>query len=358
MKSRSIPIELIAPFCDNEEVYISGSFNEWNTKKEVVKLKRVSAGYYRGEVKWKSKLVNYKYHLGDWHSGELDEWGVSSANRSYDGADTIRDHVYAFLDNGAYHKDEFLPRIEMLPSNLPLPKPFATRRIAALLPHSYERNNQKRYPVLYLQDGQNLFDEFAPFGNWALDKRLAWLSENGMGDFIVIAIDHAEEKRTKEYAPPHETRVGIGEADAYGEFIVNHLKPLIDRNYRTKTERDHTAIGGSSMGAVASLHVAMLKANYFGRIMLFSPSIWIDPDLTDLWPKHPYGETYVYLYGGLEESEGTAATFAKLTNEIPKVSTTKRRIFLRAKFEARAKHTESAWSKAFPAAAAYLFAHE
>lgn len=358
MDTTPIFIELIAPLCDAKEVLISGTFNDWNTSKEVVRLLRKAPGYYRGEADWKGKQVNYKYHLGGWHVGELDNWGVSVSNRSYDGSDTVRDHVHSFLKDGAYHKGKFLPRIEMLPPNMPLPKPFATRRIAALLPYGYDQSSNKRYPVLYLQDGQNLFDEFAPFGNWSLDKRLAWLAENGMGDFIVIAIDHAEEKRTKEYAPPHETRVGIGQSDAYGDFVVNHLKPLIDRTYRTKADRDNTAIGGSSMGAVASLHVAMLKGNYFGRVMLFSPSIWIDPDLTNLWPQHPYGDTFVYLYGGMEEAEGTAATFALLASEIPKVSTPKRRIFLQTKFHPRGKHNETAWSKAFPAAAAYLFAHE
>jgi len=357
MNTSPIFIELIAPNCDKKEVFVSGTFNEWNTKTGVVKLQQLAPGYYRGEANWRGKQVSYKYHLGDWQTGELDQWGVSSRNRSYDGTDMIRDHVEAFLKNGKYHKPEFLPRIERLPSNMPLPSKFATRRIAALLPCGYERNNSKSYPVLYLQDGQNLFDEYAPYGNWSLDKRLAWLAEHGMGEFIVIAIDHAEEKRTKEYAPPHETRVGIGEADEYGDFIVNQLKPLVDRMYRTKADRDHTAIGGSSMGAVASLHVAMLKGNYFGRVMLFSPSIWIDPDLTDLWPIHPYGDTYIYLYGGMEEAKGTAATFALLANEIPKVSNPKRRIFLQSKFEARGKHNEIAWSKAFPAAAAYLFAH-
>ncbi|MFK8058344.1 MAG: alpha/beta hydrolase [Saprospiraceae bacterium] len=358
MDTSPIFIELIAPNCDKKEVLISGTFNGWNTTSEVVKLQQKAPGYYRGEANWRGKQVNYKYHLGGWHEGELDEWGVSCTNRSYDGSGTIRDHVHTFLKDGAYHKEAFLPRIEMLPSNMPLPKSFATRRIAALLPAGYDQNNAKRYPVLYLQDGQNLFDEFAPYGNWSLDKRLAWLNEHGKGDFIVIAIDHAEEKRTKEYAPPHETRVGVGEADAYGDFIVNHLKPLIDRTYRTKADRDHTAIGGSSMGAVASLHVAMLKGDYFGRVMLFSPSIWIDPDLTDLWPIHPYGDTYVYLYGGMEETEGTGRTFALLAKEIPKVSSPKRRIFLQSKFAARAKHNENAWSRAFPAAAAYLFAHD
>ena len=357
MDTSPILIELIAPNCDAKEVLISGSFNDWNTNSRVVKLTRKASGYYLGEANWRGKQVNYKYHLGAWHRGELNEWGTTTNNRSYDGNDSIRDHVHGFLNEGRYHSDAFLPYIEKLPTNLPLPKPFATRRIAALLPAGYDKSSDRRYPVLYLQDGQNLYDEFAPYGNWALDKRLAWLAERGMGDFIVIAIDHAEEKRTTEYAPPHCTSVGVGEADDYGDFVVNHLKPLVDRTYRTKPDRNHTAIGGSSMGAVASLHVAMLKSKFFGRVMLFSPSIWIDPDLPDLWPVHKHGHTYVYLYGGMEESPGTAETFALLAHEIPKLSNSKRRIFLQTKFEARATHNETAWSRAFPAAAAFLFAN-
>jgi len=299
--------------------------------------------------------VTYKYHLGDWNAAELNEFGGPASNRTYTGEGPVRDFVPQFANDHAYHDAKFLPRIERLPPNLPLPPPFATRRIAALLPYDYEVS-KRNYPVLYLQDGQNLFDEFAPYGNWELDKRLAWLAERGMGDVIVVAIDHAEEKRIAEYSTPTAKRVKKGQSDAYGKFLVEHLKPHIDRTYRTRPEREWTSIGGSSMGALASLHAAMLQAGTFSRVMLLSPSIWVDPDLVEQWPDHNHGDTRIFVYGGMNETPGSAATFAALVNQLRRQSKPRRRVYLEAHFEGPGQHTEKAWGEVFPRAVKYLFA--
>jgi len=209
--------------------------------------------------------------------------------------------------------------------------------------------------VLYLQDGQNLFDEFAPYGNWEVDKRLAWLAERGMGDVIVLAIDHAEEKRISEFAPPTPNRVGQGVADGYAEFLVKHLKPLIDRTYRTLPDRSNTAVGGSSMGALASLYVAMTRPAVFGRAMLLSPSIWVDQDLAEDWQEHDYGPTRVWLYGGMDETPGSAATFGILAEQLRRRNTSRRPIYLDTYFNPAGKHTESAWGATFPRAVTSLF---
>ena len=358
MDTSPVSLELLAPGCDAKEVLISGSFNEWITSSGVVRLSRVGPGYYRGEASWPRGVVRYKYHLGDWDHEELDAWGSRrTADRVLEvggEALTVRDEVPQFLRDGLYYRAELLPRIEPLPGNLPLPAPFATRRIAALLPADYDRG-ARRYPVLYLQDGQNLFDEFAPYGNWELDKRLAWLAERGLGDFIVVAIDHGADKRIAEYAPPRKTRVARGQADAYAAFLADHLKPLIDRTYRTFPGRSNTAVGGSRMGALASLYVAMTRGDTFGAAMLLSPSIWVDPEMPDRWPREQVGDTRVFLAGGMLESKGSAATFARLADDIAAASTRRRRVYLRTHFEPTGRHAEADWGRVFPRAAAYLF---
>ena len=354
MNASEVSVELLAPRCDKEEVYATGSHDDWITSSRVVVLRREAPGYYRGEARWAGEKVAYKYHLGDWDTAELTEWGNRAPNRHYGGEGTVRDYVPQFRRAGAYHDEAFLPRIERLPGNLPLPAPFATRRIAALLPAGYEASRE-RYPVLYLQDGQNLFDEFAPYGNWELDKRLAWLAERGRGEFIVVAIDHAEDKRNTEYAPPTSTHIAPGTADAYGDFLTEHLKPLIDRTYRTLPDREHTAIGGSSLGGLASLYVAMHRPRVFGKLMLLSPSIWVEPALVTRWPEHTHGDTHIYLYGGMEESPGSAVTFARLASSLRRESSPRRALYLATHFEPAAKHNEAAWGEAFPRAASYLF---
>ncbi len=354
MDKLKIKLELLAPECDAKEVLCTGSFDDWITSSGVVRLSKKAPGYFTTEVAWAGKHHQYKYHLGDWQSAELDEWGNTVPNRSYSGEGPIRDFVPQFANEHQFHNPLYLPRIERLPTNLPLPAPFATRRIAALLPYNYE-NSRERYPVLYLQDGQNLFDEFAPYGNWELDKRLAWLAERGWGDFIVVAIDHAEDKRIKEFSPPNPNRVGQGDADAYGNFLARHLKPLIDRTYRTLTDRSHTAIGGSSMGALASLHVAMSRPANFGSLMMLSPSIWVDETMPSRWPEHNFGATKVFLYGGMQESAGSAATFGRLAQSIKERHNVRRCLHLRSHFSPSGKHVESEWGAVFPRAATYLF---
>ena len=356
MSTTSRQLELLAPGCSAREVLCSGTFNDWDLSDGVVRLARVAPGLYRGGVTWGAEDVRYKFHLGSWNDVELDEWASPAPDRCAPaGSEPIRAVVPQFLRGGQYHDVRYRPRIEHLPANLPLPAPFATRRIAALLPHDYDRS-KRDYPVIYLQDGQNLFDEFAPYGNWELDRRLAWLAERGCGDFIVVAIDHAEDKRIAEYSPPTATSsVGRGEADAYGRFLVRDLKPLIDRTYRTLPDRDHTFVGGSSMGAIASLHVLMSEGATFGGGMLLSPSIWVDPDMVDRWPERPGKATRVYLYGGMRETERTTETFAHLDAALRAADGPRRRIHLSSAFVPEAQHREQAWGRAFPRAAAFLF---
>ena len=259
-----------------------------------------------------------------------------------------------FCDDNRNYEDAYLPRIECLPPNLPLPPSFATRRIAALLPYNYDQT-KKHYPVIYLQDGQNLFDEYAPYGNWELDKRMAWLAERGRGDFIVIAIDHAADKRNQEYAPANNRFIDSGQADAYGLFLVEHLKRLIDRTYRTRPERSHTAIGGSSLGGLASLLVAMSYPEVFGKVMLLSPSIWVDPGLPNAWPTHEFGCTELFLYGGMQESKRSAATFSKLYRDLRAIHSAKRQLYVHSDFSPLGKHQEAAWGAVFPKAITTLF---
>ena len=354
MSTPSTTIELMAPDCDAAEVLCASDRDGWNTDSRVVVLRRRAPGFYRGRAPWSGQAVRYKYHLGSWDREEVDEWGNRRPDRHYRGEGPVYDVAAGFLDAGRNYDPRCLPRIETLPANLPLPEPFATRRIAALLPHDYDRS-ARRYPVLYLQDGQNLFDEFAPYGNWELDKRLAWLAARGRGGVIVVAIDHAEEKRIAEYSPPRETRLAKGQADAYGAFVVEHLKPLIDRTYRTRPDRADTAVGGSSLGALAALQVAMAHPAVFAKAMLLSPSIWVDPDLPEAWPVHHSGDTDVFLYGGMRESEGSAATFAELYRRLERLDEPRRRLFVHSHFEPQAEHNERAWGAVFPRAVCTLF---
>ena len=195
----------------------------------------------------------------------------------------------------------YAPKIKLIKKAFEIPQLEKTRRIWALLPHNYDESD-KRYPVLYLQDAQNLFDNHAPFGTWGIDRHMAELSAKGQ-DFIVIAIDHAGRERIQEYSPYYHREFGKGQGTLYAKFIINTLKPYVDRTYRTMPDREHSGIGGSSMGGLISAYIGIVHPEHFGNLMIFSPSFWYsDKIYFDAFNYKYILPTKIYLYAGERES--------------------------------------------------------
>ena len=157
---------------------------------------------------------------------------------------------------------DYTPTIEIVAEDFLIPQLEKTRKVYALLPYNYH-DSDKAYPVLYLQDAQNLFNDFNPYGNWEIDKHLADLAFSGMSDIIVIAIDHGGKERINEYSPYFHRKFGKGQGKHYANFIINSLKPYIDEKYRTLPQREFTGIGGSSMGALISAYIGIVYPSYF-----------------------------------------------------------------------------------------------
>jgi predicted alpha/beta superfamily hydrolase len=198
---------------------------------------------------------------------------------------------------------EFEPIIEVIEEAYEIPHLNATRKISAVLPYDYHQSS-KRYPVLYLQDGQNLFNPAAPYGDWAIDKSLAKLAEEGLSDLIIIAVDHGEQERIREYLPYYHPRFGEGKGDFYIQFMIEKLIPYINSHYRTLRDFEHTGIGGSSMGALISLHAGLSNPGVFGKLMIFSPSLWISNKIFNSTKSfRPLEQSKIYLYSGGKESE-------------------------------------------------------
>ena len=136
-----------------------------------------------------------------------------------------------------------------------------------------------RHPVLYLQDGQNLFDPATAFGgqHWRAGETTTALIESGrIPPLILVGIYNTGEHRIDEYTPTHDRRRGGGDAGAYGRFIVEELKPIIDEGYQTLPDRANTGIGGSSLGGLVSLYLALKHTDVFGKAAVISPSVWWD----------------------------------------------------------------------------------
>jgi predicted alpha/beta superfamily hydrolase len=161
------------------------------------------------------------------------------------------------------------------------------RDIQVYLPTGYRRSPRRRYPVLYLHDGQNVFDAATAFGGveWGADEAAQRLTRQRlMEPIIIVAVANLGGERIHEYAPtrgvidPEAKRKkrSRGLLAKYGKFLTEELKPFIDREYRTKPEAEFTALGGSSLGGLATLVLGLWFPHVFNRLAVMSPSIWWD----------------------------------------------------------------------------------
>jgi predicted alpha/beta superfamily hydrolase len=155
------------------------------------------------------------------------------------------------------------------------------RDVIVYLPPGYDAHAERRYPVLYLQDGQNLFDGATSFifgQHWHVGETAdALISASTVEPLIIVGVYNTGEHRIDEYTPTKDRRRKVGgRADLYGRFLVEELKPFIDSQYRTHTDASGTGLGGSSLGGLVSLHLGIKYPHVFGKLAVLSPSIWWD----------------------------------------------------------------------------------
>ena len=161
------------------------------------------------------------------------------------------------------------------------------RDVLVYLPPGYRRVRRRRYPVLYLHDGQNVFDAATAYAGveWGADEAAQRLIEKGwIEPLIIVAVANTGVQRIHEYAPTRgiidastrRKRRSRGWLRRYGRFLVEELKPFIDRTYRTRIDADSTGLGGSSLGGLATLALGLWFPHVFNRLAVLSPSIWWD----------------------------------------------------------------------------------
>lgn len=153
------------------------------------------------------------------------------------------------------------------------------RDVLVYLPPCYAGEPARRYPVLYLHDGQNLFDgatSFIPGRDWRVGQTAeALIAERAIEPLIIVGIYNTGHERVEEYTPTADARFKVGgKADLYGRLLVEELKPFIDAQYRTRVGTADTGLGGSSLGGLASLYLGLRYPEVFGKLALLSPSVW------------------------------------------------------------------------------------
>ncbi|WP_164981330.1 alpha/beta hydrolase [Silvibacterium dinghuense] len=154
------------------------------------------------------------------------------------------------------------------------------RDVWVYLPPGYEAEPDRRYPVLYLQDGQNLFDprtSFAPGVTWQVAETADAAIEAGeVEPLLIVGIANTGEHRLAEYSPTADPEMGGGEGSRYGQMMIRELAPFLMSRYRVLAGPEHTGVGGSSMGGLISLYLGLKFPGFFGRLAVLSPSVWWD----------------------------------------------------------------------------------
>ena len=232
------------------------------------------------------------------------------------------------------------------------------RDLLVYLPAGYDAS-EARYPVLYLQDGQNLFDSATAFaGNeWRAD--LIADEEIGRGcvePLIIVGINNTGVRRVSEYTPTRDrrTRKG-GKAERYALMLAREIKPFIDQTYRTRKSVKDTGVGGSSLGALVSLVAGLCYPRVFGKLALMSPSVWWDEhsilSLINAWtPPRPQR---VWLDTGT--AEGSNPTKVVADARLMRDALEAKGLELHYEEAQGQQHNEAAWSARFPAVLEYLF---
>jgi predicted alpha/beta superfamily hydrolase len=221
------------------------------------------------------------------------------------------------------------------------------RDLIVYLPPSHAAGN-RRYPVIYMQDGQNLFDEATGFGGWEwhVDETLETLSQGGI-EAIAVGLPHAGDDRISEYSPFDGFRPGRG--DAYLSFIIDTVKPLIDAAFLTQPGRQHTGLFGSSMGGLISLYGFFSRPEVFGFAGAMSPALWYARGAIYRYVREaPFNAGRLYLDHGSRES--SAARMAKLLAE-KGYRAGHDLVYVN---EDGGEHNEAAWARRLPDALRFL----
>lgn len=242
----------------------------------------------------------------------------------------------------------YSPHPFLLVKGMEIPGLKRRRRIWAFLPADYNFNTEKRYPVLYINDAQNVFEGWkATFGkSWEVHNTMRQLGLHGYEQSIIIGIEHGNRRRGFEYLPLTRSGEFAYEGNAYADFLANKLKPYVDKKLRTIPWREQTALFGSSLGGLITLYTGMKHQDVFSKLGVFSPSLWATPTLYPLVQK--VGRHYpmkIYLTVGLKEGRNNVEKAAAMHQTLLSAGFPQHEVYLGLRPEG--KHEESFWRQEF-----------
>lgn len=248
-----------------------------------------------------------------------------------------------------------LPGVSLLAEQLVMPGLNRKRQVRLYLPPGYA-SSTKRYPVLYMHDGQNLFDDATAYaGEWKVDETLDALAREGKLELIVVGIDYGQDKRMQELNAWNNERFGAAEGKEYTDFVVKTLKPLIDSKYRTLPGREHTAIMGSSMGGLASHYALVQYPEVFSKAGVFSPAYWTAGPSFDFVAARPVPkDARVFMLMGEKEGPQMVGDVKRMADVVRKSGHPAANTVL--KIVPGAEHNEGFWSGELREALLWMYA--
>jgi len=239
-----------------------------------------------------------------------------------------------------------------------------TRRLRVWLPPDYDGWRMTRYPVLYLNDGQNLFDPATAFAgvHWQVGETAARLiAEQRIRPLIIVGIDNTK-SRAREYIPykSKDPRVLNAKGKCYPEFLQREVMPLIEERYSVLKGPENTGLGGSSLGGLITLYVQLAAPGVFGRLLIESPSLYvakrkilIESRRSRRWPERTYLAMGTHETGNPEKDAKIVEDVRELESILREAGLGEQR--LKVRIDEGAAHSESAWAARFPEALEFLY---
>lgn len=237
---------------------------------------------------------------------------------------------------------------------LPGPRP-----LVVYVPPDYESATSRRYPALYLHDGQNVFERNTAFGGveWQVDETAqALISAGEIEPLIVVGIYNAGEERINEYTPTADATRGGGKAALHGRMLLEEIKPFIDAHYRTLQGPANTGLGGSSLGGLVTLYLGIQYPQIFGKLAVLSPSVWWDNRviLKMIATANPRPRPKIWLDMGTSEGGMSLEDVEALRDVLQAKGWSEHEDLYFGEFRG-AKHNEAAWAKRVDPFLRYLF---
>lgn len=337
----------------NDDIYVSGNFNNWNPGDDKYKLKPFAGGRKSIVIKdLPAGTYAFKFTRGNFEKVECTADGRNIPDRVIEVTTDASQEcaVAGWKDDYPDHPKPYTasPQVKLLDTAFVIPQLNRKRRIWVYLPKGYASVG-RACPVLYMQDGQNLFNEqTAAFGEWGVDESLDSLQKATGKECIIVGIDHGGDKRLSEYSPYDFTvnKAAItAEGKQYIDFIIQTLKPYIDSKYRTKKSAEFTSIAGSSMGGLISFYAITQHPEVFGAAGIFSPSFSVSPMV------YGDGEKFAtkvnarfYLYAGGKESATEVIDVKKMAAILSKKDDNHQ---VTTSIDPNGEHNEKYWRREF-----------